>query len=369
MTYLDTTTAAKPIERLVGETLNNRWKVIEFIQRQSFQTGGNFSVGYVVEDKDGTPAFAKVLDFSRALQEDDTARALNQMTESYIFERSLLELCGKHGLTRVVRGLDYGELSRNDVPLGKLFFIVFEMADGDVRRYMSSNSKAYLSWRLRILHDVATGLQQLHNKNILHQDLKPSNVLIFEKGDRSKLGDLGRAHAGMLKSPHDNSRRPGAFYYAPPEQIYDHHFDDRLAYRLAGDLYLLGSMLDFFVTGRPTTVGLIDMVENVHKPFVVNVNGWRGYFRDVLPHLQTAYSRLARNFEAQARAFLGNSRDVDQLAAEITLLYRYATNPDPLLRGHPNSRSIKHGSPYDLQRFIAGFEILQKKIGIIEKMA
>jgi serine/threonine protein kinase len=368
MAYLDSTTTAKPVECLAGETLNKRWKVIELIPRQSFQTGSNFSVGYVVEDTDGTRAFAKVLDFSRALQESDTAHALNQMTESYIFERSLLELCGKHGLSRIVRGLDYGEISRTDVPLGKLFFIVFEMAEGDVRRYMSSNSKAYMSWRLRILHDTATGLQQLHNKNILHQDLKPSNVLIFENGDRSKLGDLGRAHASALRSPHDDFQRPGAFYYAPPEQIYAHHFDDRLAYRLAGDLYLLGSMLDFFVTGRPTTVRLMDALEDVHKPFVVNVNGWRGYFRDVLPHLQTAYSALARTFADQARAFLGNSRNAGQLAGEITLLYRYATNPDPLLRGHPNSRSIKHGSPYDLQRFIAGFEILHKKIGISEKI-
>jgi hypothetical protein len=137
MTLLDSEEAQKPIEALAGMTLNNRWRVIELIQRDAVQTGSVFSVGYVVEDnKNGSRAFAKVLDFSRALQADDTARALNQMTESYIFERSLLEICGNHGLSRVVRGLDFGEVTRSNVPLGKLFFLIFELADGDIRKYI-----------------------------------------------------------------------------------------------------------------------------------------------------------------------------------------------------------------------------------------
>ena len=367
MTSLDTSTPERAIEGLVGETLKGRWKVVELVQKQAFQTGGCFSVGYAVEDKDGRRAFAKILDFSRALQEPDTARALNEMTDAYIFERSLLEICGARGLTRIVRGLDYGELARSDVPLGKLFFIIFEMAEGDVRRYMNSNAKAYLSWRLRVLHDIAVGLNQLHTNNIMHQDLKPSNVLVFDK-DRSKLGDLGRAHSSALSSPHDGHRRPGAFYYAPPEQIYEHHFGDRLMYRLAGDMYLLGSMLDFFVTSKPTTVRLMETLQEVHRPFVVHVNGWRGFFQDVVPHLQAAHSQLVRNFFERVHAFMGNAANSKHLAEDLTQLYRYATNPDPILRGHPNARAFRHGSPYDLQRFVSAFEILSRRVRIAEKL-
>src|ERR1700674_4589394 len=111
-----------------------------------------------------------------------------------------------------------------------------------------------------------------------------------------KLEGLWRAHCDAMTAPHDEHQRPGAFYYAPPEQIYDHHFDDRSAYRMAGDLYLLGSMLDFFLTGTPTTVRLMDALEEVHRPFVIEQNGWRGFFTDIVPHLQAAHGDLIVDF-------------------------------------------------------------------------
>lgn len=360
-------TGERPVESLVGAKLNERWTVTELIEKKSFQTGSCFSVGYIVEHDNGTRAFAKVLDFSAALQADDTARSLRDMTDAYVFERSLLEMCGTHGLTRIVRGLDYGDLVWKDVPLGKLFFMIFEMAEGDVRRYMNSNSKSYLSWRLHVLHDIAIGLAQLHAKRIHHQDLKPSNVLVFDDGDRSKLGDLGRAHCMSLKAPHDDIRRPGAFYYAPPEQIYDHHFDDREAYRRAADLYLLGSMLDFFVTGTPTTVRLMDKLDEVHRPFVMSQDGWRGFFKDVLPHLMAAHGDLVVEFSEKLARLVGASHGASTLVSELTSLFRYATNPDPLARGHPTPRSIQHMSNYDLQPFVSSFELFSRKIAISEK--
>ena len=355
----------RPIEKLSGQQLNARWTVLELVQRNSFQTGSCFSVGYIVANSNGGKAFAKILDFSRALQANNTVDALKEMTEAYVFERDLLEICNGLNLTRVVKGLDHGEIPCKDVPLGKLFFLVFEVADGDIRRYMSSNSKSYLSWRLGILHDAAIGLNQLHAKKIFHQDLKPSNILVFEDGTRSKLADLGRAHFGELSAPHDNARRPGAFYYAPPEQIYQYHAPERVAARLAGDLYLLGSMLDFFVTGKPTTVRLIDALKDEHRPFVHNANGWRGFFLDVLPHLQDAHAALVVEFAKAVHDTLDETQA--GLANELVTLFVYSTNPDPSKRGHPAPRAMKQTSDYDLQRFISAFSALSKKLALAEK--
>jgi serine/threonine protein kinase len=278
-------------------------------------------------------------------------------------------MCGTSGMTRVVKGLDSGDLAFKDVPLGKLFFIVFEMAEGDVRKFMNANGDGQLSWRFKVLKDMALGLNQLHQRRVYHQDLKPSNVLVFESGQVSKLGDLGRAHCSTLSAPHDNFRRPGAFHYAPPEQIYDHHFEDPLLYRDAGDLYLLGSMLDFFVTQKPTTVRLIEFLNPVHQPFVLQSNGWRGHFKDVLPYLQAAYARAVSDFSAKVRVLVGDSKPALGLAEEIACLYRYSTDPDPMHRGHPKARFMHHQSDYDLQRFVSAFEILSKKVAMLEKAA
>ncbi len=357
MTGLSDILGSNPIESLSGTVLDGRWKIESLLKKNEFQTGSCFSVGYAVRStKDGTSAFAKILDFSRALQEVDTAAALHRMTEEYIFERELLKLCATHDLTRVISALDFGEIKCSDVPLGKLFVIIFEMAEADVRKYLSTTGLSSLAWRLRVLHDISIGLSQLHGKDIHHQDLKPSNVLLFDGGGRSKVGDLGRAHCQTLSSPNDSSRRPGAFHYAPPEQLYDAGYSDRLTLRRAGDLYLLGSMLDFFVTGVPTTVRLVRALGEIHRPFPSELNGWRGLYGDVLPHLQTAHAGLAREFRSSVMAMIEVSALSRRIANELTDLFRYATNPDPTARGHPSAQRMLHVSNFDLQRFISAFE-------------
>ena len=46
------------------------------------------------------------------------------------------------------------------------------------------------SYILGILNQVMLGLEHLHEKLILHADLKPDNVFVKETGEL-KLGDLG----------------------------------------------------------------------------------------------------------------------------------------------------------------------------------
>jgi len=115
--YSSPSLSARPIETLAGTTLNGKWLITELLPQAAFQTGSCFSVGYRVTGPDGSRAFAKVLDFSAALQQKDTARALSEMTDAYIFERTLLEMCGSSGMSRVVKGLDSGDIAFKDVPL------------------------------------------------------------------------------------------------------------------------------------------------------------------------------------------------------------------------------------------------------------
>lgn len=56
-----------PAYHLEGLKLDGGWTVLGIVQKQPRETGGNFSVGYRVRDDDGTEAFLKALDLTRAL--------------------------------------------------------------------------------------------------------------------------------------------------------------------------------------------------------------------------------------------------------------------------------------------------------------
>ena len=52
--------------KLIGKNLNGKWKVIEKIKKEPGETGGNFSIGYLVEDASGKVAFLKAIDLQKA---------------------------------------------------------------------------------------------------------------------------------------------------------------------------------------------------------------------------------------------------------------------------------------------------------------
>src|SRR5690242_8815447 len=85
-------TPPKAAGSLVGLTLPGNWQVTQKLAFGPGATGGNFSVGYIVENNKRT-AFLKALDYSRALRSPDPARALQALTEAYNFERDILGKC------------------------------------------------------------------------------------------------------------------------------------------------------------------------------------------------------------------------------------------------------------------------------------
>ena len=182
-----------PAQQLVGKELPNGWKVVELIERPKNATGGHFSSSYIVRSVNGEKAFLKAMDYRKALESPDPAGTLNAMTAGFIFERDTLEKCRSRGLSRIVRALDSGKIEpQNEDPSGVVEYLIFECAKGDIRSFVAFDTAFDKAWALRTMHQATAALQQLHSVEIAHQDLKPSNVLIFDD-DYSKLADLGRA--------------------------------------------------------------------------------------------------------------------------------------------------------------------------------
>lgn len=353
--YPETSEAADP---LIGSSLCDGWVISSRVSRHAKQSGGAFSYGYIAA-KGQQQAYVKAFDFEKVFKADDPMKELEKAVKSFNFERDLLGLCEKSNMKKIVRAVGNGVLDNANVPFGKLYYLLFEFADADARLHVVANNQGSVGWCMRCLHQVAIALQQLHSRGIFHQDLKPSNVLVFLGEKSSKLGDLGRAHYSAMEAPHDGLLVPGAWRYAPPELLYRAAMDDKAAQRAASDLYLFGSMIYFFVMHVPFTPDLIGALRPEHRVAMFGGRNLGVLFRDVLPFLTDAHTDLLRIFKAKLLPLLSGDQE---LAARATELLGYCTTPDPLLRGHPSARRMFNGNRYGLERFVSGFNLIATAI-------
>jgi eukaryotic-like serine/threonine-protein kinase len=127
-----------------------------------------------------------------------------------------LAKCKKRNLHRVVTPLANGtvKVPGGFGPLENVCYLIFELASGDIRDEVNKFAAFDLAWCLRSLHHSALGLKQLHDAGIAHQDLKPSNVLVFSDSG-SKIADLGCASDSTAYSKIDGLPVPGDMGYAP----------------------------------------------------------------------------------------------------------------------------------------------------------
>ncbi len=121
-------------EKLVGLTLNGGWVVNRMLARNPGGTGGTFSQSYEVR-KGKEVGFLKAFDFQEAFSQPDPITALRALTDAYDHERGILEHCGQRRLSQVVLAVDHGNVQVPGIASmeGRVFYIIFELADGDVR--------------------------------------------------------------------------------------------------------------------------------------------------------------------------------------------------------------------------------------------
>jgi serine/threonine protein kinase/tetratricopeptide (TPR) repeat protein len=100
-----------------------------------------------------------------------------------------------------------------------------------------------LTQALQIALDLADALNQAHQLNIIHCDIKPSNVLLQADGS-VLLTDFGTAHILYTGQP-DGGHTLGTQYYMSPEAIAEEPLDAR------SDIWSLGILLYEMLAGEP----------------------------------------------------------------------------------------------------------------------
>ena len=340
---------------LLNMTLKNIWLVKEKIEKSGSQTGSHFSVGYIVE-KDGRDYFLKAFNVNAFFNKDTSFMSImTEMTEAYNYEKELSEHCRNKHVNKVSFVVDYGEQNVPGYSIPIVPFLIFELANGDIRKAIDFSTKLNTIWKFHSLHEIATGLKQLHAINVSHQDLKPSNILVFNKNNDSKICDLGRSACLDITSDFLKMRFTGDLNYSPPEIWYGLFEQEWKKRTFAIDCYMLGSLISFYFAGMSMSSILSSKI-----PIPYSHYQWKGTFQEVESYLQAAF--------AEALIEFGKNIEGEFYKDELVELVSQLCNPNPEKRGHPkNTHNNNSFNKYSLERFISALNKLKYKTQIFLK--
>ncbi|MBI2766982.1 MAG: protein kinase [Chloroflexi bacterium] len=159
-----------------------------------------------------------------------------------------------------VRVLDFGRA-------GAYFYFVMEFVEGDSVAQILQRGPMPLEDSLEIAADAARALEALSTQNIVHRDMKPSNIIVSPDG-AAKLVDFGISQQAHSRDA--NVSFVGTAQYAAPEQQTG-RTDAR------SDIYALGATLFHMLAGRPPYTGRSDeevLRQHLHAPFPAQLLSW-----------------------------------------------------------------------------------------------
>jgi serine/threonine protein phosphatase PrpC len=131
--------------------------------------------------------------------------------------------------------------------LRQCLYYVTEYIEGQtLRQWMHDNPSPALEEVRNIVQQVAAGLRAFHRQEMIHQDLKPENVMIDDHGT-VKIIDFGSTKiAGIeeIATPLDRNNLLGTRNYAAPEYLQGYPGNN------VSDIYSLGVIAYEMLTGK-----------------------------------------------------------------------------------------------------------------------
>lgn len=126
-------------------------------------------------------------------------------------------------------------------------YVAMEYLEGQtLAQWMQDHPRPDLATVRRIIEQIGRGLQAFHRMDMLHQDLRPANIMIDSTGT-VKIIDFGSTRvAGLIESALDPPDEPilGTAQYTAPEYFLGEAVDAR------ADLFSLGVIAYQLLTGR-----------------------------------------------------------------------------------------------------------------------
>ncbi|CAG8520967.1 26059_t:CDS:2 [Dentiscutata erythropus] len=97
---------------------------------------------------------------------------------------------------------------------------------GSLYEYLKSNTNTTWETKINALHDISTGLDHLHDSNLIHQDLHPGNLLFSSNAEwyydirRNRKSKFNAQIEQVEKKSEDSSIYDEFHYESHPNAIY-----------------------------------------------------------------------------------------------------------------------------------------------------
>jgi serine/threonine protein phosphatase PrpC len=122
-------------------------------------------------------------------------------------------------------------------------YLVSEYIEGiSLHQWMIDNPKPTLETVRAIVEQVAKGLQAFHRQEMIHQDLRPQNVMI-DHLNTAKIIDFGSTYIAGVTDTKKEKSMPGTIRYSAPEYFLGHQGTP------CSDLYALAVMTYQMLSG------------------------------------------------------------------------------------------------------------------------
>lgn len=254
------------MEKYIGKKLDGRYEITELIG-----VGGMAEVYKGVDVIDNKPVAIKVLKKEFAENEEFLRRFRNESKAIAVLSHP-----------NIVKIYDVGFSD-------KLQYIVMEYVDGITLKEYIEDEKV-ISWKetVHFVIQILRALQHAHDKGIVHRDIKPQNIMMFDDGT-IKVMDFGIAKFASEEGKTATDQAIGSVHYISPEQASGSVTDAK------SDIYSVGAMMYEMLTGRkpfdsdnPVAIAVMHMHDIPERPRAINPNIADGLEEIVLKAMEKA---------------------------------------------------------------------------------
>ncbi|MFC0136909.1 serine/threonine protein kinase [Staphylococcus petrasii] len=211
---------------MIGKLISERYKVLDKLG------GGGMSIVYLAED---TILHRKVAIKAISISQNEKDETMRR------FEREV------NNATQLIHNniVEVYDVDEEE----ECFFLIMEYIDGPtLSEYIHSHGPLSIDTAINFIEQILQGVQQAHEKRIVHRDIKPQNILI-DKNKTLKIFDFGIAKALSETSMTQTNHVLGTVQYLSPEQAKGETTNETT------DIYSIGIVLYEMLIGHPPFSG------------------------------------------------------------------------------------------------------------------